>query len=324
MYDLLTIGDIKLDTFIQIPEANVFCQLRLPECQLCIDYGKKNTVGAIELQIAGSAPNVAIALAKMNKKTTVLSQMGDDIIYQIALEYLKTHRVDSQFVKPLKKHSSSFAAVLNYKGESTQLVSHNGGEYTIPKTMPKTKWVHISELGTGYKTMYKKIIDCCKKNGKKISLNPGTIQINSKSKELFELLKNTDILFLNKVEAETLLDINEKVDIRTILSELSHLGPTYVVVTDGKNGAYAFNGLQFDYAPMFPGLRVEATGAGDAFASGFLGAIMNNEDHSTALKWGSVNAASVVGEVGPTKGLLTETEIKKRLKAKPKYKTKEL
>ena len=169
-----------------------------------------------------------------------------------------------------------------------------------------------------------KDIKKCKKNNTKISLNPGTIQISEKSKELFELIKHTDLLFLNKVEADTLLGITKKTDIRTILSHLSQLGPTYVVVTDGKNGAYAFNGVQFDYTPMFPGKRVEATGAGDAFASGFLGALVFDNNHAEALRWGSVNAASVVGEIGPTKGLLSHTEIKKRLKAKPKYKTKEL
>ena len=40
------------------------------------------------------------------------------------------------------------------------------------------------------------------------------------------------------------------------------------------------------------------------------------------LRWGAVNSSSVVGFVGPTKGLLSATEIRKRLKAKPNFKVK--
>ena len=75
---------------------------------------------------------------------------------------------------------------------------------------------------------------------------------------------------------------------------------------------------------MFPGRRVEATGAGDAFTTGFLGAMIHGKTHRESLTWGAVNAASVVFHIGPTEGLLTHTQIRKQLRERPKYKTKEL
>ena len=89
MYNILTIGDIKLDTFIVVEDANVMCELKMPACQLCIEYGKKIPVQDIDTQIAGSAPNVAIGLARMKQKTAVYAQMGKDILHKLAIEFLK-------------------------------------------------------------------------------------------------------------------------------------------------------------------------------------------------------------------------------------------
>ena len=76
MYDLITIGDIKLDTFVVLDGNGQQCSLKMPEAKLCLDYGAKIDVQVVDSQIAGSAPNVAIGLARMKKKTAVLSVMG--------------------------------------------------------------------------------------------------------------------------------------------------------------------------------------------------------------------------------------------------------
>lgn len=324
MYDIFTIGGIKLDTFVLIPDASVHCELKDQNCKLCIDYGKKNPVKDIDIQIAGSAPNVAIGIRKMRKTSAVYSEMGKDFIHKMAQNFLQKHKVETKYVKA-SGEDSGFAAVLNYKGESTQLVKQSSTEYHLPTSLPQTAWIHISELGKGYTKLYKELIEAKPKKKFHLSFNPGAVQIKEAKRDLYQLLKITDILFVNRLEALHLIkQPANHVAIQTIMEELFKLGPKYVVVTDGRDGAYAYDGEQLDYAPMFPGKRVEATGAGDSFTTGFLGAIMHGKTHAEGLKWGSVNAASVVQYIGPTAGLLSHTEIKKRLKNRPSYKTKEL
>jgi sugar/nucleoside kinase (ribokinase family) len=46
------------------------------------------------------------------------------------------------------------------------------------------------------------------------------------------------------------------------------------------------------------------TGAGDAFASGFLSAYILKKPIREAMKWGIANSASVIGEIGAQTGLL--------------------
>ncbi len=322
MLDLLSIGAIKLNTFIVLPEASVMCELKSVECKLCIDYGKKIPVAAFVTQIAGSAPNVAVGLAKMNLKTSIVSFMGDDPVYHQAIAFLKQHKVGYSQVKKHPDFHSSAAVVLNYKGESTQLVDHVPHAYRLPTSTPLTKFIHISELGGDYETLYREAITLIKTRGVRLSFNPGSIQIKQQKPTFFDLLAATEVLFLNMDEAHRVAKTENGEEIRSIMLKLKALGPHYVVVTNGQNGAYAFDGEQLNHVPMFPGKRVEATGAGDAFSTGFLGALLKGKSHAEALRWASVNAASVVGSVGPTKGLLTHTNIQARLKARKSFKVK--
>lgn len=324
MLDLLSVGAIKLDTFIVLPEASLACELKTAECKLCVDYGKKIPVQAFVTQTAGSAPNVAVGLAKMGFKTSIVSYMGDDPAYHQAMAFLRQHKVATEHIKKQKGFHSSAAVVLNYKGESTQLVDHVPHEYRLPLSSPAAKFIHLSELGGGYEKLYRDAIALHKKRGVRLSLNPGSIQIHELKPVLFELIKKTEVLFLNMSEARQVARVENGEEIKTLMLKLKALGPSYVVVTDGQNGAYAFNGEQLDHVPMFPGKRIEATGAGDAFTSGFMGAILKGKPHREALRWGSVNGASVVSTVGPTTGLLSHTEIVKRLGARKSFKSVEL
>jgi ribokinase len=324
MLDMLAIGGIKLDTFIVIEDANVHCALKNRGCELNIRYGEKIPVKDLKTEVAGSAPNVAIGLARMKQKTGVLSVMGKDLFFPIAKQFLEKNKVSPKYLTAQTGVNSGFAAVINYKGESTQLVSQSKTTYTLPKVMPRTKWVHMSELGGNYAKLFTQLIKEQKRQDLYISFNPGTIQLQERKRVFMSLVKTTHVLFLNRKEAHKLVGSRKDLDIKVLIRKVKRLGPDYVVITDGRNGAYAFDGGQLDYAPMFPGDRVEATGAGDAFSSGFLGALMHGKPHREALMWGSVNAASVVHEIGPTKGLLTHSEIQKRLKANKGYTTKEL
>ena len=323
MFDLLTVGDIKLDVFIAMKTGLVVPHPKTKRQQLCIEYGKKNTVLDTVSQVAGSAPNVAVGIAKMKKTTSVYSEMGKDATYDMALDFLGGYGVATKHIKADPKQKSSFAAVLNYKGESTQLVSHGHAQYRLGAKVPKSQWIHVSELGSGYEKMYRDLMKLHKTRGTKISLNPGVVQIEEGKKALFDLLKVTELLFVNRREAGQMVGSRSK-NIKTLITKLKALGPHYVVITDGRDGAYAFDGERISFAPMFPGPRVEATGAGDAFSTGFLGALMHGKSHEVALQWGAVNAASVVFHVGPTEGLLSHGQIQKRLRERPSYKTKEL
>ena len=94
-----------------------------------------------------------------------------------------------------------------------------------------------------------------------------------------------------------------------------------IVITDGGNGAYAYDGEHYYYCPCFEGPVVSTLGAGDAFASTFCGALGRTDKNiGKALMYASVNSSGVVSEFGATQGLLTFEQIEEKLKATPNYK----
>lgn len=321
MIDLLSIGDIKQNVFIAIPSASTFCEKEDRDCKMCISYGEKIPVHEIEMQIAGSAPNVAVGLARQGFKTGVISSMGNDDTYNQAVSFLKKSGVKA-IIKKVNGKTSSFSAVLNYQGESTQLAAHKSFKIQLPNNI-KAGFVHVSELGENFEELFEELIHKKDKQSFKISFNPGAFQINSKHHSLYRLIERSDILFVNRKEAEEITETKD-LQIADLMRSVLELGPETVVITDGRNGAYAGNGKELVYAPMFTGERVEATGAGDAFSSGFLGSFMEDTNLHNALAHGAINSANVIQFIGGVKGLMTRKEIEEMLVNNPGYKTENL
>lgn len=323
MFDLVSIGDIKLDTFVVLDDASVQCELKDRDCQLCLPYGAKLLVKTFEPQIAGSAPNVAVALARLGLKTATVSSVGHDATAHLAFSRLKEEGVATQYIFENKKTKSSFSIVMLFKGERTMLTSHAAHQYRLQKC-PPTRWLYVSELGDDFETLYKDVIGHVEKKKVKLALNPGTVQVRAGYKKLKSILKRTEVLFVNKEEGHELLKERNHFDMERLIRMLWKLGPATVVLTDGKKGAYAFDGGDILFAPIFPAHRVETTGAGDSFASAFLAARMVKKDLGEALRWGAVNSASVVSVVGPQPGLLHRKELEKRLKAHQGFRVKRI
>lgn len=102
--------------------------------------------------------------------------------------------------------------------------------------------------------------------------------INGKREELLQLLKRVDILMINDSEARELSgDWNIHRAARWVLAQ----GPRCVVIKQGEYGAMMMEGGKTFYAPAFPLEEVfDPTGAGDAFAGGFMGYLARTADTS--------------------------------------------
>lgn len=312
MFDITTIGDIKLDVFIDLgDDAKLLCTKDEEACEMRIKYGQKIPVDSAVTMMAGSAPNVTIGARRLGRSSSIISVVGEDATAILAMNGLKKEGVSTDYVTVTPGKDSSFSAVLNFQGESTILAVHHPHEYVIPQNL-KTKWLFVTELGPNYKKLFADLVAQRETLGYKLSINPGAIQLEDLDQSLFDLIAACELLIVNKQEAKDLLHVPAD-DIKALLRGLQEMGPRIVVITDGKKGAYGAVDKTIYHAPMFPGERVEATGAGDGFATGVLTALASDQDLPTALTWGSVNAANVVQHVGPQAGLQTKQQIQEQL-----------
>lgn len=167
-----------------------------------------------------------------------------------------------------------------------------------------------------------------------VCFNAGSSSIKKGFNYLKKILANANIVVMNKEEASLATQIQERPDtrdekfsdeilhpdIKEMFKKLKVGEKQIIVITDGKHGAYAYDGEQFYICPVFDGPVVSTLGAGDAFASTFCAALgRTNRDIGKSLMYASVNSAGAVSEFGATQGLLHFEQIEKTLELHPEY-----
>lgn len=323
MYDMISVGDATIDTFIKIKDAHVQCTVNKEKCELCLKYGDKIAVEAVQHLVAGNAANNAVGSARLGLKTAIYVNVGSDEPGFKIKKQLVSERVSPDYIKVNEGMESNYSAVINFEGERTILVYHQQWDYLLPK-LETSKWVYYTSASASFAkgNLSADLANYIKSNNVKFGYNPGTYQMREGVKKFPEILAATEVFFVNFEEAKRILEIPEEteINIKELLKKTrDELGVKIVVITDGREGSYTFDGTDNYKLPEYPGERVEATGAGDAFATAFCGALFHEKPIPEAMVWGSINGASVVGQVGPQAGLLTVAQIEEKIKAKPDF-----
>ena len=322
-YDIVSIGDTTIDAFVELHEASVNCNVDHSECQLCLNYADKIPYEALTMLPAGNSTNNAVGSARLGMKNAFVSAAGDDANGHKIVEELKKEGIDTQYVHLNKGVDTNFHVVLVFKGERTILIKHNKFSYNLPATLD-TKWIYFSSMGAGTEKFHQDFAKFLQKNPNiKVSMNPGTFQMRMGAKKLAGIYKRTELLFLNREEA-ALVTQQKTRDIKKLMAGMHKLGPPIAVITDGREGSYASDGQKIWFIPEFPGPRIEATGAGDAYGTGFTAAISYGKSIEEAMVWGTINGGNVVLHVGPHKGLQTKKQMENYYKKFPKFRPKEI
>ena len=131
-------------------------------------------------------------------------------------------------------------------------------------------------------------------------LNPATAELD-KPDRLKSLLADVDVLCLNKEEMSLLV---EGSTLESLVRHGLNLCPV-VIVSDGPNGVCASDGKTIVKAGMYEDVPVlDRTGAGDAFASGFLSQWAVGKSLKESIIFASANSTSVVTKIGAKPGIL--------------------
>lgn len=278
-FDITCIGDATLDLFFFINDASVHGG------ELDLKYGSKIVVEKFAKSLGGNAANVAVGMSRLGIKTALITAFGNDDDGALIKRKLMEENVDisNSFTPETRRTNTS--SIIVFKGDRTILSYHGGLNPPDIKT-PLSKWYYLTNVFFD--------INLLPKEGR-IAFNPGVREIKKGRAFLQPIIERADILFVNKGEYEA----------------IGETGIKTVVVTDGANGAKAYeNGKEY-FQKAMPGDRVEATGAGDAFASAFLAARFYGKTIEEQMSWGAKNSVSVIGKVGAIEGLLDRSHCER-------------
>lgn len=319
-FDFVAIGDITTDAFIRLKDAKANCDATGKKCELSLRFGDKVPYESVEeIRAVGNSANAAVSAARLGLDAALVSHLGDDHNGHECVATLRKNNVATDFVTAEKDKETNYHYVLWFEEERTILIKHHHYAYNLPD-IGTPKWLYLSSLGEGTLDYHKQIIEYLRSNqGVKCAFQPGTFQMKMGADTLKDLYSRSDIFFCNTEEARRILNKPEEQDIKNLLKDMHGLGPNVVVITDGPNGAYAYDGYEGYFMKPFPDPKppYERTGAGDAFASTFTAAIALGKSLFDAFLWAPINSMSVVQQVGAQKGLLTQEEILKYLAHAP-------
>ncbi len=311
--DFLAVGDIVTEPFIRLKEARVHCNIDDEACEICMRWGDKIPYEkAILMAAVGNASNAAVSAARLGLSSALRAYVGDDRYGPECLEVLKKEGVDTQFMVTEAGKPTNYHFVLWYESERTILVKHEEYTYTAPVLSESPKWMYLSSLAENSLPYHQALVKLLKQHPEtKLAFQPGTFQMKLGYEALKDLYLRTDLFFCNKEEAERILELPMGQNVKILLDGLRALGPKIIIMTDGRHGAYAYDGTRKMFVPMYPDARMpfERTGAGDAFASTVTAALSLGKPLEEALLWGPINSMSVVQDVGAQRGLLTREKV---------------
>jgi ribokinase len=314
MYDIVTFGNAVVDVFLSIHHASDFCRIDEQEQELCVRYGEKIPLEQGTFLLGGNACNVAVGMSRLGFRSALIAELGSDEFAQKIRTGLQAEGVSGEYLHRTDT-GSSFSIALNFAGERTLFVEHVQRKHAFAYNGLRTPWFYITSLGVDWRPAYAAILDFAQQAGSRIAFSPGTPQLQEGTSGILPMLRQTEYLFVSRSEATRILgEPALGASTKELLLRLQGLGPRNVVMTSGSSGADALDAdRRHCRQDIIQGPVVEMTGAGDSFATGYLAATMLGLDMPTALLWGSVNAASVIGQVGTQPGLLNRPAMLERV-----------
>ncbi len=272
--------------------------------------GSKVDIDRISYEVGGGGVNSAITFARHGHETIFMGNLAHDSAGTAIIKTLSREGIDDSYINFLERKTTGTSVVLldSKSGERTILTCRGASEQfgNFSETdldLISPDWLYVTTLRGDLDTLarfFKKAHEI----GTKIMFNPGIKELEQ-TKELARLLNYMDILIVNKSEATKIVP-------GTTLTELLYRLSSYVesvIITDGAMGGVAGNGAEkYRFGLYEDKKNKDATGAGDAFGSGFLAAFAAGRSFHDALVFASANSTAVVSKLGANKGILTGRE----------------
>jgi phosphoglycerate kinase len=299
--DYFVMGSNVLDETIDLGEK--LSDINLGD-KIRVSKNFKKTVG-------GGGVNISVALSKLGARVDYLGKHSYDS-YDIVKSDLDKSGVNCVESK-ISKVGCAKSVILDTKDSDRVIFTFRGqnslldiSDFDINSF--KSNYFYLTSLqGKSFETQLKFVDKIKKRNSKSIFCYGASSALVGKEPKLNNLIKKCDIVILNFDEAQIL---SGEDSISNCLRKIYDIGLSVVVITDGSNGSYVFDGSkEYFCSGVKPKKVVDATGAGDCFGATFFYFYTKGYPISKAMEFASKNAVSVISKKGAHLGLLGFDEL---------------
>jgi len=345
----LTVGGAMIDT-IAIIASDRIERMRMTNADnafLLLEEGRKTETLEISTHVGGGAVNAAVAMARLGLDVGTLVKLGKDARAETLLAHLLHEGVSTRWAMRdgraptgasvlISSHDRN-AAIFTFRGANTLLE-----ESDLRREAFAVDLVYVASLSNASADAFPAIVERAKGHGALVATNPGVRQLSSRGGAFQETLRHIDILAINCSEADALVPLltrygegarspsvlpgdvlprlatrgfiggGHEMGLIDFFAGLRRLGPRYVVVTDGRDGAFLGASDAILYCPVLDTKVAGTAGAGDAFNATFTACVAMGRLPEDAMRAAVINSASVVNYVNTQSGLLSMADIDRR------------
>ncbi|MFK7867181.1 MAG: carbohydrate kinase family protein [Alphaproteobacteria bacterium] len=336
MIDIITI--LNSDNIEQLAFRNAHSKY------LLVEQGQKLEAKTITIHVGGGALNAACALSRLGFNSTPFVLVGDDVDRIRVKEHVNAFDLNNDHIIKIEGQPTGSAVMISSHDRNAAIFTRRGANTGLRRkhlnrldaiTDHYFDLIHIAPLSGDSAKLLPELLAAATRLSDFISCNPGIKQLQTYGDSLLENAQSIKLLSLNLDEAtafapqlssfcDQLPIASKRTDSKHIpmlkseignipltwfMQQLHGLGIQNILVTDGSNGAFLYDG-KLHHQPIIKTQVAGTAGAGDAFVSTLLGLLVKGYDSQNALYGAATNASAVVAHADTSSGLMAFDALK--------------
>jgi sugar/nucleoside kinase (ribokinase family) len=304
---ILGIGNALTDILAVFPDDSMLREYHLPPGSMQhVDletgdriWSKLKEFG-VKYVPGGSAANTITCTSIFGMPSSFIGKIGDDELGHLYKSALEQYGVKTTLLNGTKGSGRAMCFITganaertfaDYMGAALELVP----EDLKPEYFQGYDYFHIEGYLVQNQDLIRRAVQMAKEAGCKISIDMASYNVVESNEAFFHNLvdRYVDIVFANESEARafTKMEPREALDSLAAQCEIA-------IVKVGKNGSMVKQGDEYHFIEAWPADTIDATGAGDTYAAGFLYAHSLGMPLKVCGEVGSIIAAKVVEVIG--------------------------
>lgn len=308
MKSILGIGNALTDILAILPDDTFLSKYHLPKGSMQhVDEatGDKiwqtlKTMG-VQYVPGGSAANTIAGTSIFGMESGFIGKVGNDELGSLFKTGQENIGIKPTLLKGTLSSGRAMVFVTAPNAERTFAVYLGAALELVPEDLKPEffqgyDYFHIEGYLVQNQSLVRRAVELAKQAGSKISIDMASYNVVESNRAfLHDIIEGyVDIVFANETEAMALTNKEP----REALDEIAQMCEIAVVKL-GPHGSMVKSGNEYHKIEAWPATSIDATGAGDIYAAGFLYAHSMGKSIDICGKVGSIISSKVVEVIGP-------------------------
>ena len=308
MKSILGIGNALTDILAVLPDDTLLKTFHLPKGSMQhVDMETGDRIWAalkplgVKYVAGGSAANTIVCTSIFGMPSSFIGKIGDDELGLLFKSDQEQYGVNTMLLKSEHSSGRSMVFVSGGNAERTFAVYLGAALDLVPEDLKPEyfeghDYFHIEGYLVQNQDLIRRAVELAHEAGCIISLDMASYNVvESNNAFLHDIVdRYVDIVFANETEGRAFTKLSTAEE---ILNEISSHCKTAILKV-GKDGSWVKSGSEEHYIEAWPANTIDATGAGDTYAAGFLYAHSLGMPLRVCGEVGSIIAAKVVEVIG--------------------------